>query len=326
MDDFNVNSLHESKNEWGSRLLTIITPLIVEGFKSIFDESFMLCKTNNEIDKHLMTFQNFISRIPKWNSSIIEKESKRIVSKSNCAYLADLITCVHIIHLKLLTAVRAGTKQKKIDIKIPKLDNFIHNIYIHAARQIYTNVYLFEINIPPLQIQKNHRELEIIIQECILRTVRDSIPIDEILRAYMDETMEEDVIEEIKEEEIKEEIIPEAINTIRDESLVRPPSPVSSSGSKTISPSLSFNDVDVAIDTQNKEESIMAPKNIDRLEQVSIERNEQRKLESDDDNDDSVRLKIFDDPITLDNLDIHTINPPMLETIPDLLLDDIEVI
>ena len=39
MDDFNVSSLHESKNEWGARLLTILTPLIIEGFKSIFDTS-----------------------------------------------------------------------------------------------------------------------------------------------------------------------------------------------------------------------------------------------------------------------------------------------
>ena len=39
MDDFNVSSLHESKNEWGSRLLTILTPHIVDGLKSIFDEA-----------------------------------------------------------------------------------------------------------------------------------------------------------------------------------------------------------------------------------------------------------------------------------------------
>ena len=100
MDDFNVSALHESKNEWGARLLTILTPLIVEGFKSIFDESLALCKTNNELDKYLMTFQNFISRIPKWNPSIIENEKKRICDKSGCSYLDDLITCVHIIQLK----------------------------------------------------------------------------------------------------------------------------------------------------------------------------------------------------------------------------------
>ena len=75
MDDFSISSLHESKNEWGSRLLTILTPLINEGLKSIFDEALKLCKENNELDKYLMTFQNFISRIPKWNANIIEIDS-----------------------------------------------------------------------------------------------------------------------------------------------------------------------------------------------------------------------------------------------------------
>ena len=199
MDDFNVSALHESKNEWGSRLITILTPLIIDGYKSILEESIKLCKDNNEIDKYLMTFQNLISRIPKWNQQIIESEKNRICEKSGCNYIEDLVTCVHIIQLKIVTAMRVGQKQKKIDISIPKLDDFIHKVYINVARKIYKNVYLFEINIQPLQIQKNYRELEIIIQECILNTLRESIPVEAILKAYMDETIEEDVIEEVKE-------------------------------------------------------------------------------------------------------------------------------
>ena len=78
MDDFNLSSLHESKNEWSARLVTILTPLIVDGYKSILDEAIKLCKENKEMDKYLMTFQNFISRVPKWNSTIIEVEKKRI--------------------------------------------------------------------------------------------------------------------------------------------------------------------------------------------------------------------------------------------------------
>jgi hypothetical protein len=200
MDDFNVSSLHESKNEWGARLLTILTPLVIEGFKSIFDEAVKLCKENDEMDKYLMTFQNFVARIPKWNSNIIETEKKRIIEKSHCAYLEDLVSCIHIIQLKLLTAIRVGRKQRKIDIDIPKLDDFIHSVYIHVARKVYKNTYLFELKTPPLQVQRNMRELELLIQECILNAVRESIPVETILRAYMDETVEEEVYEEIKEE------------------------------------------------------------------------------------------------------------------------------
>jgi len=206
MDDFVLSNLHESRNEWASRLLTIFTPLVIEGFRSIFEESYILCKSNNEIDKYLMTFQNFITRIPKWNSTIIENEKNRIIKKSGCSYLEDLITCVHIIQLKLLTSIRVGQKQKKINISIPKLDDFIHKVYIHVARKIYKNVYLFELNIQPLQTQKHARELEIIIQECILNAIRESIPVESILRAYMDETTEEDCIEEVKEQVIEEPI------------------------------------------------------------------------------------------------------------------------
>jgi hypothetical protein len=329
MDDFNVSSLHESKNEWGSRLLTILTPIVIEGLKSIFDEAFKLCKDNGETEKYLMTFQNFISRIPKWNPNIIEIEKNRIIERSGCGYLEDLVTCVHIIQLKLLTAIRVGQKQKKIDITIPKLDDFIHKVYINVARKIYKNVYLFETGIPPLQVQKHHRELEVIVQECILNTIRESIPVESILRAYMDETIEEDVVEEIKEQVINVEnedkkpstdnsyIVGEGNSTETNTS-----APVQQDGSK-----LSFNNIDYVRDGDNNEHHIEAPKDIDRLEEISNIRNAQRKLESEEDDDENVKLKIFhDNDVQLDNLDIHVINEPELNLIPDLLLDDIEVL
>jgi len=363
MDDFNVSSLHESKNEWGSRLLTIVTPHIIDGLRSIFDEAVKLCRENNEMDKYLMTFQNFITRIPKWNPAIIELERARIVEKSGCGYLEDLVTCVHIIQLKLLSAIRVGQKQKKIDITIPKLDDFIHKIYIHVARKIYKNVYLFEINIPPLQTQKHHRELEIIVQECILNTVRDSIPVEAILQAYMDETVEEHVVEEIREQEIEDpnksadnKLPPQIISETKESEMKEKETPEEprrlesdpmtaileqnkleadlvfpdlseDSSSSSASAKLSFNDMDFARDENNNEHVIEAPKTIDRLEEISSMRNMQRKMdEDDDDEDENVKLQIFDQDVKLDNLDIHTIDVPEFKLEPDLLLDDIEVL
>jgi hypothetical protein len=96
-----------------------------------------------------------------------------------------------------------GNRQKQIDISIPKLDTFLHKIYIHVARKIYKNVYLFELNVPSLQIQRNNRELETIIQECVLITIRDSIPTEEIIRAYLDESIEQE--EEVTIENIPDE-------------------------------------------------------------------------------------------------------------------------
>jgi len=315
MDDFNVSALHESKNEWGARLVTLLTPLIIDGYKSILEESIKLCKDNNELDKYLMTFQNLISRIPKWNQQIVENERKRICEKSGCNYLEDLVTCVHIIQLKILTAMRVGQKQKKIDINIPKLDDFIHKVYVNVARKIYKNVYLFEINIQPLQVQKNYRELEIIVQECILNTLRESIPVEAILKAYMDESIEEDVIEEIKEEVTHEPIIAPVENKVN---------PPQSNVAGLQKSGVSFNDIDY-VQTENGISQIPAPKSIDRLEEISVMRNEQRKRESEDD-DDNVKLTISDQSFNLDNLDIHNIEEPKLDLLPDLLIDEIEIL
>jgi len=341
MDDFQLSSLHESKNEWCSRLLTILTPHVMEGLRSIFDEANKLCRENGEMDKYLMTFQNFITRIPKWNASIIENERIRIVEKSGCGYLEDLVTCVHIIQLKILTAIRAGNKQKKINISIPKLDEFIHKVYIHVARKTYKNVYLFENDIPALQKQKYFREMEILVQESILNTVRESIPVESILQAYMDETVEEDVVEEIKEEVIEEavpkaEVVggaeknsqiiseePEKITGYEGEKKLET---VASAINVDTEPSkIQFNNLDYVRDGNNREQTVDAPKSIERLEEIGAMRNAQRKLENDDDDDSNPRLRISEETVQLGNLDVHNIDTEV-SIMPDLLLDDIEVL
>ena len=346
MDDFNTTSLHESKNEWGVRIITILCPLIIEGFRSIFEESCKLCKENDEMDKYLMTFQNFIARIPKWNASIVEQERKRIVEKSKCTYLEELITCVHIIQLKILTAMRVGQKQKKIDISIPKLDDFIHKMYINTARKLYKTVYLFEIGIPALQMQKNHREMEIIVQECILNTVRDSIPVESILRAYMDESVEEEIIpiaavkdkekekeekekerkdkKEKEEKEEKEKADKEKAIKEKEENVLSFAS-VGDSVAQS-SPALKFNDNDSVMYSDNKEEIVSAPKTIERLEEISDARYNQRKLESELEEDED-RIKISDQSVSLtDCVDLNassssSSSSSSLSAIPDLVLD-----
>lgn len=205
-------------------------------------------------------------------------------------------------------------KQKKIDINIPKLDDFIHKVYINVARKVYKNVYLFQVGIEPLQIQKNYRELEIIVQECILNTLRESIPVEAILKAYMDETVEEDVVEEIKEEVTHEPIIAPAETQTN--------VPMATGLQKG---GVSFNDIDY-VKTENGVSQIAAPKSVDRLEEISVMRNEQRKRETADDDDDNLKLTISDQAFNLDNLDIHNIEEPKIDLLPDLLIDEIEIL
>jgi hypothetical protein len=330
MDDYSITSLQESRNEWCSRLINILTPLVVEGFKSIFDESWKLCEENDEVDKYLMTFQNFLARIPKWNPTIVDQETARIVEKSNCGYLTDLISCVHIIQLKSLTCMRVGNKQKKIDINVPSLNEFIHKIYINGARKIYTNIYLFEKNISPLQIQKHRRELELIIREEVLNSIRENIPVENILKVYLDETVEEDVEVEEKEEIISTEpVIEEPV-----EEVVTTEEPVKEEEPLEIKPlvheevtsdSIKFNDVDQAISVDHIISEIEAPKTPDRLEQISNERHEARKLEEEEEDEGDDKLKIGE-KINLTSLDVHDLEKPKILNKVPIGLDEIEIL
>ena len=323
MDDFVISNLNESRNEWCSRLISIFTPLVNEGIRSIFKEAWEVCVDEDEANKYLMTFQNYLSRIPKWNNDIIANERDRIIDRSKCNYLEDLVTCVHIIQLKILTCIRVGNKQKQIDISIPKLDDFVHKIYIHTARKLYSNVYLFERNISPLQQQKNNREMEVIIQECILTAIRDSIPTEEIIRAYMDESVEQEeevIIENIEEkeeekpveeekeevkDENKEETVPEVVPTIQDKD------------DKEVVTRLTFNDIDSILDENDvKKEEL---RSMDDLNNISIT----KAMESYSDDEDDEKIQIMDEPISL--TDFEELDDPFAKK-DEIVLDGVEVL
>ena len=87
---------------------------------------------------------------------------------------------------------------------------------------------------------------------------------------------------------------------------------------------IQFNDIDNAISTTNEIESISAPKNVERLEQLSNERHEARKLEEDEDDEDE-KISIGD-RINLTELDVHDLEKPKeLNKIP-IGLEEIEVL
>ena len=402
MDDYNVNVLSEAKNEYSSRLLNILSPFVIQGVRSIYNEAVSLCNDNDEDEKYLMTFQNFLSRVPKWSNTIVEEETNRIINESKCNYLEDLLTCVHITQVKILTSIRVSNNQKKIDIDIPKLSTFIHNVYINYARKLYSNVYLFEKNIMPLEYQKNMRECNVLCRESILEVIRNSMPIEHILRAYMDETTYDEVLEETLEKQVTgeeaEDMLEEAkknlekkantneVDVIKseekavDESKITVETPElifnkkntndessenavtetftsdpkksnidnialqeikdaikdefkkNTNGNSSLEKvkrktRISFNDTDSVLDMgTNKTNQVLAPKTIDRLEEISRINKEKEREEydaDDDDFEDDGPLNILDDPIDLGG--IEDLSMPKID--PDaIILDDIEVL
>ncbi len=288
MDDNHVPTLQSSQQEWAIRLSRVIHPLLYEGIQAMFQEAVGICKQSEEEDKYLMTFQTILSRIPKWNEDIIKKETSRIIEKSGCSYLEDLLTCVHIAQLKILSSIRTGKSQKKVEIDIPKLNGFIHKVYIHISRELYACVYLFEKGIAPLVYQQNRSKVNEIIKESILNAIRDSIPVEQLLRAYLDETT--DFMKEVPKEEPK------------------------------VEKGLKFSNQDSAISVDNEAMVIEAPKDVDTLEKIAEQRNIQRKAEEAAEAEED-KLKISEEVVMIDVEDLNPVKVEMEKVVKEQEID-----
>ena len=165
MED-NITVLVDAKTEYTKQLSNILVPFIFEGIKSVYDSTTKMCRTNKD-KQVLMRFQEQLSLVPKWNQDIINEEYERIAEDSGCDWLDELVTAVFLSHTKILSAIKTKKGNNKINLKIPKVDHFIHKCYIESAREFWKNPYLFNDNINQIDYQRNHRECHKIISSCI---------------------------------------------------------------------------------------------------------------------------------------------------------------
>jgi hypothetical protein len=130
----------------------------------------------------------------------------------------------------------------------------------------------------------------------------------------MDETVEEDVVEEIKEQ-----IVEKPVEKVETQTIIE-----GGENKEKIKENIKFNDVDAVMNNHGKEEFVTAPKNIERLEEISTLRNIKRKMEEEDDDE---KLTISNEDVSLDSLDVNVIDQQGGKLNDDILgLADIEIL
>lgn len=202
MDGLTV--LVEAKKEYLSQLCCIMCPHMITTFESLYNESNSISKGK----KVLAQYQLLLKEVPNWNNHIIHQHAEKL--SSTCGWFNDLLAAVFVSYVKILSSVRLNTENKKISVKLPSNDVFIHGVYTNAAKELYKDPYVYH---DEMSEYERDSQLTRRFITCIEATVKEMIPIQEILKAYISHKSEievENVQEDTEDPEIVEEpLVPE---------------------------------------------------------------------------------------------------------------------
>ena len=180
-----ISVLVAARDEYIEQLKCIITPLLIQGFNSIYSDSMEITHGKRVIFK----FQELLKEIPNWNQTILQEESKRI--KKKCPYIMDIVTAIFVSNVKILASIRLKGSNENIRVKIPTSDIFIHSIYIESAQHIFYDPFLFYHHTNK-SIQENKETVRKIIRSSIDETIRQMLPFDDILQEYLANALDSD--------------------------------------------------------------------------------------------------------------------------------------
>ena len=185
-----------AKSEYTQQFCIFLIPALLTYFLSLLEEA---KEKEKDLKRVLWTFQNLLKDIPEWNTDKVMRETETIQSNTKCDYLEELLTAVFVAHTKVLSAIRINSKSKKLQITIPKVDHFLHRTLSECARSLWSNAYLFSEQATSVDRQKNLRQVEHLLHQAILQSIRGMLPVKNILKEYLTDDGDVEGDEEVKE-------------------------------------------------------------------------------------------------------------------------------
>lgn len=175
MKNLNVNSIVEAKTEYTKQLQSIMTEPLYTKVISMYTACEEL--PDEEKQNTLVEMQKRMQEVPNWNQYNIETLSRDVTK--NCSYFSDLLAAVFVSNVKILTSIRMS-KSKRVQIKMPSNEHFIHNAFVKIAEDIFENPRILKKDSVTLK-----KELYIIIHDSIHNAIRTLLPLQHILQNYM---------------------------------------------------------------------------------------------------------------------------------------------
>ena len=184
--DHTITLLLDAKTEYHKQLISQLRTPIYKIMKDIYNQSETICQQDNTPENVLMIFQDHLARIPQWDKARRNKEYAELLKQTKCDWLNELIKFTYITHVKILTIVNKARAGVKLSLAVPSGSSFYQSVCVEVARELWKSPFLFSTMVSKYEYQKNQREVEKIIAECVDESIRKQIPMKAILQDYLD--------------------------------------------------------------------------------------------------------------------------------------------
>lgn len=168
--------------EWFSReVIKHVRPVVRDFFISVYEnpDTYLDPENKEGLSNQLIKFQRAIKKIPNWTSTQVKKQIDDIVVR--CPGFKKLLVALFVSYIKMISdGIRTSTKSKRLDVKLPTDDVFIHTCFIDCAHDLYENPYVMK---NPENERNN--ELDKRLYECISNSIDKLIPTMDIINNHI---------------------------------------------------------------------------------------------------------------------------------------------
>ena len=177
-----LSFLVDAKHEYMYQLCKVMCPVMSETYKDLFRD----VQSVNKQDKVYMRFQQRLRDINNWNQHNIYANTQALLQK--CSWLPELVSAVFVSFIKILSSIRMSNTNKQPTFTMPSTEVFVHACFVAGAKELYTNPFLFR----DVTADKIDNTLFNLCHDAIENTVKDMIPVQQILAVYMQKNCHRD--------------------------------------------------------------------------------------------------------------------------------------
>jgi len=174
--------LTEARQEFTQRIVDCMVPIINAQLRSMFVQA----KAGNAPGQHLIGFQTLLRDVPNWTPFAVNAEINKMLAFTINKYspiknerdFVGILQAVFRAHLLILASVGSThARNRSVNMNMPSLPLFVHTTYNNTANALFDNPYLMQ--------DDNRAQLNAEINKCIERTVREFVPMTDVIERYV---------------------------------------------------------------------------------------------------------------------------------------------